>query len=928
MVGEITKRIIVIAFMFIAFTVEARNIRSSGSDSLNFQTAGNNTRAHIDSSGNFFFDLLTANRVPYLGASGQVFASAVTDTELGYLSGATSSLQTQIDGKLGDTLTDSLIFVGNGSNVASPVAMSGDVTISNAGVTDLSSGVDVVTASVQTPSRLDVKQDTKSNLNTYAGSASNGQLVFATDEKKMYQVVDSALVAVGGGAGDINNILTDGGFDSDATTTVDGLTCTVGTCSQEETNQFIGDGALKIALSTQAADVVKCYDNTNAQWDNQMIQAEAYVKSSLAGVEMCYWDGSAESNCITYDASDEWKKIKIIEQVIDENSICYKIKSPSGTDDIFIDASSIFSLKVDGTTKVERAFVDENIDPATMTATSGDLRFGAANITINGDQFLVYTDADGYFTATKDSTHNVCFTGRSTTANNNLTIFKNGSTDLVNRSSGTVSAQWHTVCANVDLKAGEDFNIQSGFTLTSSVTQWLSITSTHYEQKSVLSDATAESTFTDWASYTPSTSQGFGTLGATDLKWKRVGTDMLIQGTFVSGTSTNTEARLELPTGYTTRSDLPSRTVAGKGAYTGTGGVDQLVLVEPSRTYMNFGIANVGTAGLSAADGDQMVAVGQTYGFSASFPIEGWLAKPQIVGTFKPAVEASSQIGLDVAPIVNITTTYMDFPTNDFGTDFDGCGNGHKTTSGTATTCKYVVPETGKYNVNSQMYLSDTDLDVNEGMLLLTRINNVTKCQDEYRHDLSTSIVYRISMSVDCTHQLTKGDVVEIAVHHTAVSDLSFEAGSSAAHFTVNRIDQAGRLSQEEPKKIQTKILSGDVTTDNFDMPDFTYTGLTIGQHYRISGQLIGFNTGVADNFALVYHSAAAGAGTVYGECKLGSNTTLYEFCGINVVFKAVSTTLYFHTESLSPAQFNGDTSKKESFVQLEEVNMVETNQW
>ena len=60
-------------------------------------------------------------------------------------------------------------------------------------------------ASIETPSRLDVKQDTRANLETYAAGASNGQLCFATDLKKMYQVVDGVLKDVGG-AGGLNYI--------------------------------------------------------------------------------------------------------------------------------------------------------------------------------------------------------------------------------------------------------------------------------------------------------------------------------------------------------------------------------------------------------------------------------------------------------------------------------------------------------------------------------------------------------------------------------------------------------------------------------------------------------------------------------------------------------------------------------------------------
>jgi hypothetical protein len=139
MAGKIKKRIILAICLLISFEVSARVIRASGTDSLNFQTGGNNTRAHIDSSGSFFFDLLTANRVPYIGASGELLTSAVTDTELGYLSGVTSSLQTQIDNKICASLTDSNIIIGNGTNVATAVPVTGDISITNAGLVSISS---------------------------------------------------------------------------------------------------------------------------------------------------------------------------------------------------------------------------------------------------------------------------------------------------------------------------------------------------------------------------------------------------------------------------------------------------------------------------------------------------------------------------------------------------------------------------------------------------------------------------------------------------------------------------------------------------------------------------------------------------------------------------------------------------------------------
>jgi hypothetical protein len=44
-------------------------------------------------------EALTANRVPLLDASGFLISSSITNIELGYLSGVTSSIQSQLDGK-------------------------------------------------------------------------------------------------------------------------------------------------------------------------------------------------------------------------------------------------------------------------------------------------------------------------------------------------------------------------------------------------------------------------------------------------------------------------------------------------------------------------------------------------------------------------------------------------------------------------------------------------------------------------------------------------------------------------------------------------------------------------------------------------------------------------------------------------------------
>jgi hypothetical protein len=107
---------------------------------------------------------ITAARVLISDANGIPTHSSVTSTTLSYVD-ATSSIQNQLDAKVDE------------------------------------SGGTLTNGSVITPARLDVKQNTKANLTTYALTAANGQLCFATDTKEMFQIVDGLLESVGGGAG-------------------------------------------------------------------------------------------------------------------------------------------------------------------------------------------------------------------------------------------------------------------------------------------------------------------------------------------------------------------------------------------------------------------------------------------------------------------------------------------------------------------------------------------------------------------------------------------------------------------------------------------------------------------------------------------------------------------------------------------------------
>lgn len=108
----------------------------------------------------------------------------------------------------------------------------------------------ITNASIESPSRLDMKKDTLANLQTYAASATNGQLVYATDAKKTFQVVDAALVEVGSGDGSVNYI-----ENSDFEQGIDGYTDDTNfTIAQTELAAEVLRGTASAKISKAAVD--------------------------------------------------------------------------------------------------------------------------------------------------------------------------------------------------------------------------------------------------------------------------------------------------------------------------------------------------------------------------------------------------------------------------------------------------------------------------------------------------------------------------------------------------------------------------------------------------------------------------------------------------------------------------------------------------
>lgn len=117
--------------------VRTATVRATSSSGTVFQTNGASDVLHIGNGGGvnatayggWNFDAATANRVAVFGASKTLSSSSVTTTELGYVSGVTSSIQTQLNAKQGTLVSGTNIKTINGNSILG----SGDLTISGGG---------------------------------------------------------------------------------------------------------------------------------------------------------------------------------------------------------------------------------------------------------------------------------------------------------------------------------------------------------------------------------------------------------------------------------------------------------------------------------------------------------------------------------------------------------------------------------------------------------------------------------------------------------------------------------------------------------------------------------------------------------------------------------------------------------------------------
>lgn len=369
------------------------------------------------------------------------------DTNTSNIATNTSALATKqdastaaTDAELGAHETDTTSVHGI-ADTANLVTLAGAQTLTNKTISG---------ASIQSPSRLDVKKDTLANLTTYAATATEGQIVFATDTDEMFQIVANALVPVGsgGGSGGLDYLYSQS-FEDFAVTDFSGWT---GTYVIIDTSS---------ALNGENSVYMQSQPGSSVYWDIDINTPVKFRNKSLT-VAFEAMSGATDGN-VTYLITDN------LGATLASGQVDYDLLTPVQNFVTFDLPSTATSINVQVTAAAETGFDGTYIDDLEIYTTT----FAENVATVQEpDTFIHITD----FTASYGSTN----TAIMRLDNGGVVRKSEGSgliyaSDSVNGASFT-STKNQTCRFNLVVDMSSSANVYAGFSLNAHQVSALSTT--------------------------------------------------------------------------------------------------------------------------------------------------------------------------------------------------------------------------------------------------------------------------------------------------------------------------------------------------------------------------------------------------------------------------------------------------------------------
>jgi hypothetical protein len=487
-------------------------------------------------------------------------------------------------------LSDGKIFVGNASDLPAEVDLSGDATIDNTGALTIAAGA-ITNTKVNASAAIALSKLAATTASRALVSDGSGVITPATTTSTEIGYVNGVTSAI--------------------QTQIDAKASSASLASHEADTTSIHGIADTSALLT--ASSVKTLTNTTIDADgtgNSISNIENADIKAAAGIALSKLAATTASRALVSDGSG--------------------FVSPATTT-----AAEIGF--VNGVTSAIQTQLDAKQARSTLT-TKGDLYVATASATVArlgvGSNGQVLTADSGETSGVKWAAAGLVRTFATKTGNYTAT----GSDDVIlcDAAGGTFVISLPAAASSAGLqltikKTDASFNLvsidaNSSETIDGFLTRNLA---TPNELLVIACDGTGWNILerhipSEWTSYTAG-SAGF-TIAAQETEWRRIGDSVEIQTVFTTNTVAASEARWGLPSGLTSASTgkIPSKKLAGHLGAAAAGAFSWNVLMEPSATYVTFGIQSAGVAGLTKFDGNVGFGAGTGYSFRCMVPIANW----------------------------------------------------------------------------------------------------------------------------------------------------------------------------------------------------------------------------------------------------------------------------------------------------------------
>lgn len=611
----------------------------------------------------------TATTVPYFDASKQLVSSAVTPTELGYVSGVTSAIQTQIDAAGGTitALTGDVTASGSGSvtaSIGSGVIVDADVNASAAiDASKLADGtvsstelqyINSLSSNAQT--QIDaIDFDSVSPMTTsgdiiYGGASGTGtRLAKGTDAQVL--TLTSGIPAWedstgGGGGGSYINYAqqNETNWDIETGDTTDwsvlwnGATGTLAVTSTAA-NVKVGTYAMEINLA-ESGDVVS-YDMGDPLTigENGNCIASFYYMGLDTNVTARVWDADSSayvSGTATLTASTGFTRNEELSFVC-EGGVEYHLRFLGGGD-----AATGYVDHIWGGENYNVGSVDtQDVFSARIAATTGVV--SQENVDwINGD---CAPSGSGVFPCTLNKTYanklNCQATMDTASAQNDHTYY-----DLAGSTTNKVQ-----------------FRTYSEATTAASVWSFM-ISCQLVGSDAPVAAVKADQTDYPWTSYSP-TLTGFGTTSSEVFFHRRVGENLEVIGYYTAGTVAASLASITLPDTRTINTTVISKgnttaasgQIVGRWGSSGTNDKGRLLTATATDGGLIY-YSNGGTAtSLLAVNGNAIIASSSFMSVSFTVPIDGWDASTSNRVKFMVTTSADTVTGTEAAIIEDGSST-------------------------------------------------------------------------------------------------------------------------------------------------------------------------------------------------------------------------------------------------------------------------------